>query len=270
MQKTKKMIEVKKLKHVYPTGLVAVKNANLKINKGEKIGIIGQNGAGKTTLVKQFNNLIRPTKGKLLIDGEDIKDKTIAQMAKKIGFIFQNPNDQLFNHNLKEEVKFGLKQIGLNEKEIKKRTKKALQNVWLWEERNMHPSELNYAERKLLSITSILAMDPEIIVFDEPTTGQDHEGTKKIINIIKSLKDKTVIVISHDMDLIANTCEKVVVMSQARIINHDTTVKVFQKKEILKKAFVEPPEIIRICNKLGVEPVLSKKELLKHLKIIKA
>ncbi|VVB75882.1 putative ABC transporter ATP-binding protein [Candidatus Tiddalikarchaeum anstoanum] len=260
------MIEINNLTFTYPTGTNALKELNLKINDGEKIGIIGQNGAGKTTLIKNLNGLLKPTKGSVIVNGVDTRNVQIADMSKTVGFVFQNPADQIFNPTIKGEIEFGLVQQGFKKNEIKHRTDSVLKNIKLYEKRNVHPSNLNYSERKLLTIASVLAMDPKIIIFDEPITGQDYKGKIAVEKIIHSLKDKTVIIISHDMEFIARMVDRIIVMCDGRIIADDSKIKIFQNNKALCTAFVEPPEALKISKKLGLKPCLTIEECIEEAK----
>lgn len=261
------MIKISNLSHRYYTGVTAVKNIKLEIKKGEKVGIIGQNGAGKTTLIKHLNGLLKPTKGKVIVNDIDTTGVAISDMAKTVGYVFQNPSDQIFNTTIANEVAFGLKQQKLSKNEIKKRVKSVLERVGLWNKRRTQPTNLNYSEKKMLTIASVLAMCPETIILDEPTTGQDYNGKKRIEKIIKTLKKETVIIVSHDMEFIARTVNRLIVMGDAKILADDNVRKVFQKKDILKKAFVEAPEPMRISKKLGLKPCLTVEECLEELKL---
>lgn len=257
------MIEIKKLKYIYPTGTEALKTVDLTINDGERVGIAGQNGAGKTTLIKHFNGLLKPTEGSVLVDGIDTKTKSIAEMSKLVGYVFQNPEDQIFNSTIVDEVEFGLKQHKIPEDERKRRVKKVLEAVELWSKRMVHPANLNYSEKKLLTIASVLAMDPKIIIFDEPVTGQDYKGRTAVEKIVNSLRGKTLIFVSHDMEFIAKSTERVVVMKEGKIIDDGPSIKVFQNKKVLSSAHIEQPEAMKISEALGIAPCLTIEECAK-------
>ncbi|MEM4707735.1 MAG: ABC transporter ATP-binding protein, partial [Candidatus Anstonellales archaeon] len=192
------MIEVNSLSHVYENGVAAVKDVSLRIKENEIVGIIGQNGSGKTTLVKHFNALLKPTRGKVIIAGVDVSKKEPYEMASLVGYIFQNPDEQIFSKTIEEEVRFGVKQVGRGDVEW------ALKIMGLWEIRDKNPYDFSYNLRKLIGIASIIAMQPKVIIFDEPTTGQDPGGIMRVENLISEIRgNHTIIVISHDIEFIS-------------------------------------------------------------------
>ncbi|MFO8068516.1 MAG: ABC transporter ATP-binding protein [Alkalibacterium sp.] len=217
--------------------------------------IVGQNGAGKTTLVKLMKGLLKPSKGTLLIDGESIADQTAAQLAKRVGLVFQNPNDQIFKTNVLEEVMFGPLNIGFSSTEAEKAAREALQKVDLESKVKDNPYDLSLSERKLIALASILAMDTEMLIFDEPTMGQDFAGKEKIKAIIEELhkEGKLVLCILHDMDFAAEVFDRTVVLNQGEIILDGRTRAVFSEKNILEKAYLEQPYVTQIAQALGYD-----------------
>ncbi|OJF92911.1 energy-coupling factor ABC transporter ATP-binding protein [Alkalibacterium sp. 20] len=215
--------------------------------------IVGQNGAGKTTLVKIMKGLLKPSKGTLSIDGESIADQTAAQLAKRVGLVFQNPNDQIFKTNVLEEVMFGPLNIGFSRFEAEKGAREALKKVGLESKVSDNPYDLSLSERKLIALASILAMDTEMVIFDEPTTGQDFAGKEKIKAIINELKaeGKLILCILHDMDFAADVFERTVVLNQGEVILDGQTRDVFPEKNVLEKAYLEQPYVTQIAQALG-------------------
>ncbi len=275
-ESTKKepIIKVENLTYVYPgePPVIALRNVNLTIYKGEFIGIIGQNGSGKTTLVKNIVGLLRPTKGKIYFHGEDLSKYTVGELAKRIGLILQNPDYQLFAQSCEEEVAFGLRNIGLDEKEIRKRIKESLKFVGLYEKRDKYPFALSFGDRRKLAVAVVIAMRPEVIIMDEPTTAQDYKGRYILAELAKKVHEEhgsTIIMISHDMDLIAKYAERVIVMANGKIIADGPTRKVFQMHDVLRKAFLKPPQITRFAqslSKYNVSPeVITVDEMLEVL-----
>ncbi|MEM3716029.1 MAG: ABC transporter ATP-binding protein, partial [Candidatus Bathyarchaeia archaeon] len=167
------MIEVEDVYFTYPNGVEALKGVSLKIYDGEFIAIMGQNGAGKTTLVKHFNGLLKPTRGRVLVDGVDTRHTTVASLARKVGFVFQNPDHQLFSETVEEEISFALRNFGFDENVIRERVEWALNLLDLAQYRKASPFMLSGGERKRVALASVLAWDPDILVLDEPTIGQD-------------------------------------------------------------------------------------------------
>jgi len=248
---TEPFIKVRGLKFTYPGGVTALKNIDLEIMKGEVVAIIGQNGSGKTTLVKHFNGLLKPTRGDVIVNGKDTENFTTSQLSRDVGYVFQNPDDQLFTSKVIEEVRFGPKNLKFSEKEINEKVKYALKITGLLKKRNIHPLDLNLDEKKLLTIASIVAMNPQVIILDEPTGGQDHKGVKKIEKIINELrKTHTIILISHNMDFVARVAGKIIVMHSARILMTGTPKEVFAKPDLLKKTFLKPPSITQLAQSM--------------------
>lgn len=262
------VIKVKDLKFTYPAGVQALKGVNLEVDQGEVLAIIGQNGSGKTTLVKHFNGLLKPSEGEVLVNNEPTRDKTTAQLSRSVGYVFQDPDDQIFMDKVFEEVGFGPKKLGWSEEKVKKSVKKALKQVGLWGSRNEHPLDLSLNDKKLVAIASIISMDPEVIILDEPTTGQDHEGITKVETIIEELsEDHTVILISHNMSMVSRVASRIVVMYDGSVLTTGPPKKVFVKNKLLEKTYLKPPLITQLAqNTKGVpRNVLSVEEFVQAL-----
>jgi energy-coupling factor transporter ATP-binding protein EcfA2 len=245
------IIQVKNLSFEYKQGLKVLKNINLNINKGEVIAIIGQNGSGKTTLVKHFNGLLRPIKGEVLINEKPTLEKTVAKLSHICGYVFQNPDDQIFNSVVEKEVAFGPSNMGIKGIELKVRVDEALRTVGLFKEKKKHPLDLDLNQKKLVAIASIIAMQPEIIILDEPTTGQDHAGLIRVETLINELRKKhTVIIISHDMNLVARVVDRVIMMCNGKIIFDGSPKKAFTKNVLMKKTYLKPPIITKLAQSI--------------------
>ncbi len=245
------VIKIKDLTFTYPAGVTALREINLEINKGEVLAVIGQNGSGKTTLVKHFNGLLKPSRGNVLVNNNNTKKFTTAQLSRTVGYVFQDPDDQIFMSKVYKEIEFGPKNLGLKGSELKRSVKEALEIVGLWDLRRKHPLDLNLNEKKLIAISSIIAMKPEVIILDEPTTGQDHHGVKKVESLINELsRNHTIIVISHNMDLVSRVASRVIVMYDSRILFQGTPKKVFVKNALLNKTYLKPPPIARLAQSI--------------------
>jgi energy-coupling factor transport system ATP-binding protein len=242
------------LSYAYPgfPPVQALNNINLKIHRGEMVAIIGQNGSGKTTLVKQFLKLLKPTTGHVLFNGKDIQALTTGQLATSIGLALQNPDEQLFTISCKKEVEFGLRNLKLPEEEIKTRVDEALGFVGLQEHWDTFPFRLSFGDRRSLTVAAVIAMRPEVIVMDEPTTAQDYLGRHRIARLGKRLNEKghTVIMITHDMNLVTQYADRTIVMANGSILLDDRTSRVFSETDVLKKAFIKPPPIVALDNEL--------------------
>jgi energy-coupling factor transporter ATP-binding protein EcfA2 len=241
------VLECEDLMFTYPgfPPVTALRNVNLKIRRGEMVGIIGQNGSGKTTLVKQFLALLKPTKGRILFKGKDIHGFTTGELATSIGLVLQNPDEQLFTISCKNEVEFGLRNLKLPEDEIKRRVDEALGFVGLQEQWDTFPFRLSFGDRRSLTVAAVVAMRPEIIVLDEPTTAQDYLGRHRIAKLGKKLNEAghTVIMITHDMHLVTQYADRTIVMANGEILLDGPTSEVFSETETLRKAFIKPPPI---------------------------
>jgi energy-coupling factor transport system ATP-binding protein len=261
-------IEVRNLHFSYNSGEEVIKDINLVLDK-ESTAIIGQNGAGKTTFVKLLKGLLKPNSGDIFINGKNTKDSTVAGLAKDIGLVFQNPNDQIFKGKVLEEVMFGPINIGQTNESARENSIEALKMVGLDDRIMDNPYDLGLSERKLITIASILAMNTDIIIFDEPTIGQDYGGKERIKGIIKKLREngKLVITIIHDMDFVAETFERVVVFQKGEVLIDGTAREVFSQSSLLYDAYLEPPHVTQLCQKLGYnETFLNVEEFVEYKK----
>jgi energy-coupling factor transport system ATP-binding protein len=246
------ILEVKNVSFEYPTNppIKALKRINFTVRRREFVGIIGNNGSGKTTLMKCIAGLLKPTEGEILFKGENVTTFRVEERARRIGLILQNPDAQLFAKSVIEEVEFGLKNIGLTSIEIKERASHVLKVLGLEKYMNAHPFQLSFGDRKKLAIASIMAMGPEIVILDEPTTGQDYKGRIEICNLAKLLNEQgtTIIMVTHDMDLVTKYADRVIVMNEGRIIFDGSTKEAFKKVDILKEAGLSPPRITLLAQ----------------------
>ena len=242
-----------------------LKNLNMKLDK-RPTAIIGQNGAGKTTLVKLLKGLLKPVSGSIYFHGEDISGKTVAMLAGNVGYVFQNPDDQIFKYNVMDEILFGPLNIGMDAERAKKEAERALKLTGLTGKEKENPYDLELYERKMTAIASVLAMDTDVLILDEPTIAQDWKGRQIIGGIIRSLSErgKLVIAILHDMDFVAENFERVIIMAHGRVLADGTAKEVFAQEEALKKARLQKPYVMQLCEALGYEKsYLTVEELLK-------
>lgn len=249
-------LEIQDLHFSYTKGEEILKGMNLVL-EGDSTAIIGQNGAGKTTFVKLLKGLLRPTSGKILYNGKDLSTLTVAQIARDIGMVFQNPNDQIFKNTVINEVMFGPHQIGMSREQAEKRAEEALEIVGLSSLKKVNPYDLGLSERKLVSIAAILAMNTDVIIFDEPTIAQDYAGKTCIGNIVKKLRKegKLVLTIIHDMDFVAEYFDRAVVFAKGNILLDGTPEVVFAEADVLEKAYLEQPNVTKLCHALGQEKI---------------
>jgi energy-coupling factor transport system ATP-binding protein len=259
------MINVSNLTFAYEKGTAILSDIHLAFDQ-RTTAIIGQNGAGKTTLVKLLKGLLKPYDGEILIKSIDAKKVTAAELAKTIGLVFQNPNDQIFKQRVLDEVMFGPLMIKMDKEVAKQKALHALAMAGLSDKADMNPHDLSLSEKKLLCIASVVAMDTDIIILDEPTIAQDHAGKEKIRHVINFLKakNKLVMTIIHDMDFVAENFERTIVLSEGKVLLDGDTRSVFSQKDILRQAHVEAPGITQLASELGIkETILSIEEFIK-------
>ena len=256
------VVQVRGLYYTYPGGIKALKGVNLEVYQGEVLAMMGENGAGKTTLVKHFNGILKPTRGQVLVKGIDTRHASIAELSRIVGFVFQNPDHQLFADTVYEEVAFALRNFGYPEHVIESRVKWALNLMDLWKYRTRSPFSLSVGERKRLTIASVLAYDPEIIVLDEPTAGQDHLQKEKISEIIHLLRlmGKTVVIVTHDVEFVTEHVDRVAVMARGKILAVGPPQRVLCDPRLLREARLVAPQLVRLSLILRRHGILNEGE----------
>jgi energy-coupling factor transport system ATP-binding protein len=252
-------IEVRDLSHRYAGAVDALRGVDLSIAPGETVAIVGQNGSGKTTLIKHLNGLLRPYSGRVEIDGRSTADRAVHDLAARIGFVFQNPDDQLFNSRVDREVSFGPRNLRLDAAEVARRVDLALQITGLVDERATNPYDLDLSIRKLVALAGVVAMDPPVLVLDEPTVGQDGPGKRRIGAVIDAWagSSRTVIAVTHDMEFAVRHFGRVVVMRRGEVILDGPPAVVFARAnhELLSTTGVRPPPLARLAALLNLSVV---------------
>jgi energy-coupling factor transport system ATP-binding protein len=246
------MIEVEEVSFSYPNGVEALKGISLVVKNGEFVAIMGQNGAGKTTLVKHFNGLLKPSQGIVRVDGVETKKTSIATLARNVGFVFQNPDHQLFSETVEEEIAFALKNFGFDEDVIQKRITWALNLLGLTQYRKTSPFLLSGGERKRVALASILAWDPQTLILDEPTIGQDHQQKEKLRQFIVQMQaqGKTVVIVTHDVEFVAECNPRVLLMKEGRIVADGEGREILTNAEVLAQSSIVLPQIAQIFLRL--------------------
>ena len=251
------MLEARNITFSYDDGTEALNNVNLKVDKGDIVALLGKNGAGKSTLFLHFNGILRPDNGEIIIDGEKLKydKKSLIKFRQKVGLVFQNPDDQIFAPSVEEDVAFGPLNLKLPMEEVQKRVHEALERVGMVGFEKKAPHHLSGGQKKRVAIAGILAMKPEIMVFDEPTAGLDPKGASKIINLLKELNEQgiTIIISTHDVDLVPQYANKVYVLHEGEIIGEGTAKDIFSNKGLINKANLELPIIANFFKKIESE-----------------
>lgn len=256
---TEDIIELENLSHVYmpksPYEQQALKEVSLKIRKGEFLGIIGHTGSGKSTLIQHFNGLLSASGGSIRVSGIEPKGKALKELRRKVGLIFQNPEDQLFEETVEKDIRFGLVKMGLSEEEIRARVEEAVAITGLPRDvLDKSPFELSGGQKRRVAIAGVIAMQPEILVLDEPTAGLDPMGSADIYSFLVKLRNEkktTIIIVSHTMEDIARYCDRVAVMDHGKLAMLDRTRKVFSQKETLERFGLNVPQITELFYRLN-------------------
>ena len=257
------VIEVEGLTHRYPNGFVALEGVDLSVRRGEFLAVLGQNGSGKTTLVKHFNGLLEPTEGTVRVGEDETREQGLRQLGQSVGHVFQNPDHQIFSHTISEEVALGPKSRVMEEGEIKERVEEALAAVGLEGRGGEDPFGLTRGERQRVAVASVLAVRPEVLILDEPTTGLDYAELRSMMDLLRSLNEagSTIIVVTHTMWVVAEYAHRAVVVRDGKVALQGTVREVFAEEDGLHDASLRPPHIVSLGSTLGY-PVLSVEEML--------
>ncbi len=254
------VIKTEDLTYVYGDGTpfrkVAVDHVNLEIEKGDFAGVIGHTGSGKSTLIQHFNGLLKPTSGSVYIDGERLWDDKarLRSIRFKVGLVFQYPEYQLFEETVYKDIAFGPKNMGLDEEEIDRRIKETAKLVGLSDSvMQKSPFELSGGQKRRVAIAGVMAMEPEVLILDEPASGLDPKGREQILGMIKEYhkaKGNTVLLVSHSMEDIARNVNKILVMNDSKLFCYDDTAKVFHRSAELEKMGLAVPQVTRVFDRL--------------------
>jgi len=239
------IIKIRNLEYVYPDGTRALKGVNLDISKGESVGLIGPNGAGKSTLLLHLNGILKGTKGSVEVLGMRMEDKNLAKIRRKVAIVFQEPDDQLFMPTVFDDVAFGPVNSDYSKEKVKEKVKKALRQVRMegYEDRCSH--HLSLGEKKKISIATVLSMDPEILILDEPTISLDPGARRELIKLLKDL-NITKIIAGHDLELIVEICSRVVLLDEGEIVTNGDPREVLSNKSLMELHGLEVP--LSLCN----------------------
>jgi energy-coupling factor transport system ATP-binding protein len=243
------LLEVKDLEYVYEDGTKALHGVNFELHKGEVLALLGTNGSGKTTVAKILNGIYKPSSGTVRVLGMDVSKRSVRrQLPRYVGYVFQNPDHQIFSRNVHDEIAYGLKNLEVPEAEEEERIIQALEAVGLTDMADEDPLFLGKGQRQRLAVASILAMRPEMIIVDEPTTGQDYDMVCGIMNLLEDLHKlgNTVLIITHDMTLVANYCQRVVVLLNGRNIYTGSPRELFSNPEHIRATQLCAPQAISL------------------------
>lgn len=261
------VIRVEGLTHCYTNGVKALTGVDLEIRQGEFVAVVGQNGSGKTTLVKHINGLLKPTSGKVLVSGQETVRLPISQLGRMVGYVFQNPDHQIFAETVEDEVAFGPRNFGVLREEIAARVKEALSAVGLTGYEKEDPFSLTKGERQRVAVASILAAKPDVIILDEPTTGLDYREQRSMMELVRALNEAghTIIAVTHTMWVVAEYAHRMIVVRDGKIAMDGPTREVMGREDELVEASLKPPQVVRLANRLGA-PLLTVDECVRVLR----
>jgi energy-coupling factor transport system ATP-binding protein len=258
------LIEIEGLSHSYPNGFAALEGVDLTVRQGEFLAVLGQNGSGKTTLVKHFNGLLKPTEGTVKVEGEETTEQGMLRLGQRVGYVFQNPDHQIFSETIFDEVSFGPRIREMEDAEVRERVDEALSAVGLEGRGNDDPFLLTKGERQRVAVASVLAVRPDVLILDEPTTGLDYAEQRSMMELVRRLNEagSTIIVVTHTMWVVAEFAHRAVVVREGKIELSGTVREIFSQEDELWDASLRPPHIVSLGNSLGY-PVLSVEELVR-------
>ena len=265
------VLSTRDLYHVYSDGTQALNGVSLDIHAGEYVLVVGQNGAGKSTLVKHFLGLLQPTRGTVLVANVDTRTLTVSDLARRIGYVAQNPDHQIFSATVEQEVGFALKNLGTSENAVRAAVDSSLIAMGLTHVRDRHPLALPRGDRARVVIAAILAMEPEIVIFDEPTTGQDFRGAQAILDISRTLhrQGKTIVVIAHALHLMPDHAQRVIVMGEGSVLLDAPIREAYHAVDLLASTHLLPPQVVLLAQTLDgghpVCPLITSAEVAAYL-----
>lgn len=247
-----RLVSVKDVKFSYDGGVQALTGVSLSLKRGDYVAIVGGNGSGKTTLAKTLNGLLKPSSGSVTVRGKSTSEQSVAELARFVGYAFQNPDHQLFCPTVEEEVRFGPHNLGYRGDDLSKKVERAVETMHLADVMSKPPLSLTLGQRRRISIASVIAMDPEILILDEPTTGLDSKETDDLMSSIESLnrEGRTIVLITHDMRLVAKHAKRVVVMSKGRVMLDTDPRGAFSDLELLRTSNMLPPPVVILAHRL--------------------
>jgi energy-coupling factor transporter ATP-binding protein EcfA2 len=247
------IVQVRDLVYQYTDDIVALRGVSLDIEDGDFVAVIGQNGSGKTTLVKHLNGLCKPTAGQVVVDGRDTRTLAVGELARSVGYVFQNPDYQIFCATVREEIAFGLRNLGLKGDELEERVEEALAYFGLTEHADSPPAVLGFGARRKISVAAVYAMRPQIFVLDEPTTGLDWKSATSLMRAVQALNEKghTIVLVTHDMKIVCEFARRSLVLREGQVLAYDDTRTVFEYSEMLLETHIAPPQITTLAQRMG-------------------
>ncbi|MED4454206.1 energy-coupling factor ABC transporter ATP-binding protein [Metabacillus fastidiosus] len=255
------LFSIDQLSHRYADDTIALKSLSLTIKQGKKIALLGNNGAGKSTLFLHLNGILQPTSGKIYFKGKEVayNRKALLSLRRQVGIVFQDPDSQLFSASVIQDISFGPKNLGLSNEEVLEKVEWAMEKTETAVLKDKPTHFLSLGQKKRVAIAGVLAMDPEVIILDEPTAGLDAYYSKQIMNVLNIIQkqQKTIILSTHDVDLAYEWADEVIVMHDGEVLCHSDPVTVFQQEEIIKKAHLDTPWVMETFQALVEGKVIS-------------
>lgn len=259
------IIQTEDLEYVYPDGTKALNQINLKIKRGSKVAVLGSNGSGKSTLFLNLNGVLKPKKGKVILNNKEVSynSKSLKELRKKVGIVFQDPDIQLFSANVYQEVSFGAMNLGIDKTEVKRRVDKALIDTDTFFLKNKATHFLSYGQKKRVSIADILVMEPDLIILDEPTSSLDPKHAEESITLINEIckSGTTVILSTHDIDLAFSWADHIIVMKDGNILGEGTPLEIFRNEPLLKEGYITKPVVLEIYDLLVKNKIIKNNEV---------
>ncbi|WP_210435009.1 energy-coupling factor ABC transporter ATP-binding protein [Saccharopolyspora sp. ASAGF58] len=256
------------MSYVYPNGHPAVEGVSLSVERGESVAVIGQNGAGKTTLVKMMNGLLRPSTGSIEVDGVHTRGRSTADVSRQVGYVFQNPDDQIFHDDVASEIAFGPRRLGFDREKVIAQVLRAAKLCRIDDQLTENPYNIPFGLRKFVTIASVIAMDPDVIILDEPTAGQDAAATALLSDLLRTLTNdgKSVVTITHDREFVAENFARTVGMADRRVLADTKTAEAFAEPDLLLAAGLAAPAARKLADRIGLGgSALSMPELVSQL-----
>ena len=246
-------IEVKDLTYAYPDGTPALQGVSFGAEQGEVTGILGSNGAGKSTLFLNLNGVLTPQGGQVLLDGEPVSyaRRNLPELRRRVGLVFQDPDDQLFSADVYRDISFGAVNLGLPETEVRRRVEDAMTRTGVSALRDKPTHALSYGQKKRVAIAGVLVMEPSVMILDEPTAGLDPQGVSDIMALLRDIRKSlgvTIILATHDMDIVPLYCDRVYLLSGGRMVTHGTPEEVFRRPELLRENHLRLPRIAHLME----------------------
>jgi cobalt/nickel transport system ATP-binding protein len=246
------IISVENVSFSYPAGVKAITDVSLEIQKGERVALLGPNGSGKSTLILLIAGLLSPLKGEIKVFGEDISSKSFRKLRQKIGIVFQDPDDQLFNQSVIEDVAYGPKNLGLPADKVRKRCDHILEDIGISHLKERPPHRLSFGEKKKVSLATALVLMPELLILDEPTANLDLLSRRALIDMLNELhaEGTTILISTHDVEALPELADHVIIVSHGSLIGEGEIHSVLQDAKLLESAGLEPPSIVRLFSSL--------------------